>query len=189
MASTYVSPAVACATTCTSKADYTSPCVNLDGKLATLVVVKCGNTLECPTDITEIETLYDAGGMVVIPTIDGEMGEPTENVVESTINCIGDVITHYDHPYTIAMPYEITNEDWYIELAQRKYSQIFVVTKEAIGHEITDIRQMLIKEYTNNDLHQVVFTITSRRSTGVKAGAFKAKAPMYDAACEDVIGL
>lgn len=185
MASTFVSPATLCAGTCVNKSTYTPPCQELDGKLAGLFIVKCGHTLECPTDLTELEALYDNGYAWAVHTIDGEMGEPTENIVESTINCISDKVTYYDHPYTISMPYSLENEEWFDELCNRKFSQLYAITKEAVGHEVTNIKTFLVKEFTDNDLHRVQISIVSRRDCGIKTGSFAAKAPMFDPLCVD----
>lgn len=166
-----------------NRSDYTVPCLELDGKLAGIFIVKCGHSLSCPTDTTELDALYDAGNAWAVHQIDGEMGEPTENLVESTINCISDKVTYYDHPYTITLPYSLENEEWFEELCNKKFSQLYVITKDAVGHEVTNIKTFLVKEYTDNDLHRVVLTITSRRGCGIKSGSFAAKSPMFDPNC------
>lgn len=185
MASNFISVATQCAGTCVNRSEYTAPCLELDGKIASMTFVKCGYTLECPTDIDELAALVDGGNAYVIHTVDGEMGEPTENIVESSINCIGDKVTYYDHPYTVTTPYSLVNEEWFEEICNRKFSQLFITTKEAVGHEVTNIKQFLAKEYTDSDLHRVVFSFTSRRDCGIKTGSFAAKYPMFDPNCID----
>lgn len=183
MASNFISVSQQCAGSCVNLSQYTAPCLELDGKLASIMFVKCGFELECPTDIDELADLVDNGNAYIVHTIDGEMGEPTENIVESTINCISDKVTYYDHPYTVTMPYSLENEEWFEEICQQKFAQVFVTTKEAVGHEITNIKTFLAKEFTDSDLHRVVLTITSRRNCGIKTGSFAAKYPMFDPAC------
>lgn len=181
----FVSTPTFCGSVNVSTATYTTICKELLGKLHSISFVRSGHTLSCPKDTAEITSLVNAGNMTIIHTIDGTMGEPTGNLVESKIKCVSSQYTYYDHPYQVRIPYSLENLQFWTEISEQNFSQIFIVTEEALVREITNIRNWNPREWGEDDSHRMVIDFIERLNTGVKGDWQEAKYPMYDTACEN----
>lgn len=143
---------------------YTNRCVEVDARLQAISFSLTGNSIDCPTDATEIGTAQTANTYKVITGVTGQLNDPTPNTQDlSTFSCRpNETVIDYTYSMSVEVLNDPVNWQFWNDLAENGdlVEEFAWVNKSGVKYVAPTKPSIKVGQGVNSDLEVMKLEIT-----------------------------